>query len=158
MSGPMKVVESGISIPVEESPNHQPCPCQALSLFTLHILPYLHLPLINFRQRRRCLQLRYIRAKFTQYDPLHSCFYRRIDDRFMRSDFVNGGHIDDCILIFESCDELVKGIRVGDAVDLDVRRERSLGRRAGEDFDVARKSGVGVERGENGGTEVAGGL
>ena len=74
----------------------------------------------------------------------------------MRSKFVNGGHIDDCILIFESCDELVEGIGVGDAVDLDMGWERGLGRRAGEDFDVACKSGIGVERGENGRTEVAG--
>ena len=76
----------------------------------------------------------------------------------MRGDFVNGGHVDDCILIFESRDELVKGIGVGDAVDLDVGRERGLGRRAGEDFDVTCESGIGIERGENGGTEVAGGL
>ena len=76
----------------------------------------------------------------------------------MRSDFGNRGHVDDGILIVESCDELVKRIGVGDAVDLDVRRERSLGRRAGEDFDVACESGIGVERGENGGTEVARGL
>ena len=37
-------------------------------------------------------------------------------------------------------------------------RERGLGRRAGEDFNVTCESGIGVERGENGGTEVAGGL
>ena len=151
-------MERGVSIPVEESPDNQPCPCQALSLFALHVLPYLHLSLIHFRQWRRCLQLRDVRAEFAQYDSLHFRFYRRIDNRFMRSDFGNGGHVDDCILIVERCDELVKGIGVGDAVDLDVGWERGLGRRAGEDFDVACKSGIGIERGENGGTEVAGGL
>lgn len=36
--------------------------------------------------------------------------------------------------------------------------EGGLGGGAGEDLDVAREAGIGVEGGEDGGTEVAGGL
>lgn len=61
-------------------------------------------------------------------------------------------------MVFESRDELVEGIGVGDAVDFDVGREGGFGGGAGEDFDVACEAGVGVEGGEDGGTEVAGGL
>ena len=76
----------------------------------------------------------------------------------MRRDFGDGGHVDDGILVFKSGEELVEGIGVGDAVDLDVGREGGFGGGAGEDFDVACEAGVGVEGGEDGGTEVAGGL
>ena len=76
----------------------------------------------------------------------------------MHGDFADGGHVDDCILVFESCDELVKGIGVGDAVDLDVGRESSPGGGAGEDFDVACEARVGIKSGEDGGAEVARGL
>ena len=76
----------------------------------------------------------------------------------MRSDFSNGGHVDNSVLIFESGDELIEGIGVGDAVNFDVGREGGFGGGSREDFDVACKAGVGVEGGEDGGTEVAGGL
>lgn len=76
----------------------------------------------------------------------------------MRRDFSDGGHVDDGILVFESGDELVKGIGVGDAVDFDVGREGGFGGGAGEDLDVACEAWVGVEGGEDGGSEVAGGL
>ena len=76
----------------------------------------------------------------------------------MRGDFRNGSHIDNSILVFESGDELVEGIGVGDAVDFDVGRECGFGGGAGEDFDVACEAGVGVEGREDGGTEIAGGL
>ena len=76
----------------------------------------------------------------------------------MCSHFANWGHVNDSILILKSRDELVKGIGVGNAVDLDMGRESSLGRRAGEDLDVACKARIRVERGENRWTEVARGL
>ena len=71
---------------------------------------------------------------------------------------VNGGHVDDCILVLERGDEFVHGVGIGDAVDLDVGGKSGFGRGAGEDFNVACEAGVGVEGGEDGGTEVAGGL
>ena len=145
-------------IPIEERPNHQSRPRQPLPLFTLHILPYLHLPPIHLRQRLRRLQLRHIRAELTQYNPLHPCFNRRIDNRLVRGDFSDGSHVDDSILVFESGDEFIEGVGVGDAVDFDVGWEGGFRRGAGEDFDVACEAGVGVEGGEDGGTEVAGGL
>lgn len=129
-----------------------------LPLFTLHILPYLHLAPIHLRQRLYRLQLRHIRAKLAQYDPLHPCLDRRIDDRLVRRDFSDRSHIDDRVLVFESGDELVEGVGVGDAVDLDVLWEDGFGGGAGEDFDVACEAGVGVEGGEDGGTEVTRGL
>ena len=133
------------SIPVKESPNHQPRPRQALLLFTLHVLPYLHLALVNLGQRLRRLQVRHVRAELTQYDPLHPRLYRRVNNRLMRSDFGDGGHVDDCILVFERGDELVEGIGVGNAVDFDMGREGSFGGGAGEDFDVASEARIGVE-------------
>ena len=104
------------------------------------------------------MQFRHVCAEFAQHDPLHPCFDSRIDDRFVRGDFSNGGHINDSILVFESGDELVEGIGVGDAVDFDVGRECSCGGGAGEDFDVACEAGTGVEGREDGGTEIARGL
>ena len=129
-----------------------------MPLFTLHILPNLQLAPIDFRQRLRRLQLGHIRAKFTQYNPLDPGLDGRVDNRLVRRDFSDGGHVDDCILVCESGDELVKGIGVGDTVDFDVGREGGFGGGAGEDLDVACEAGVGVEGGENGGTEIAGGL
>ena len=76
----------------------------------------------------------------------------------MRSDFADRGHVDNCILVFESLDELVEGIRVGDTVDFDMGWKRSLGGSTREDFDVACKPRIGVEGGEDRGTEVARGL
>lgn len=76
----------------------------------------------------------------------------------MRSDFSDGSHVDDSVLVFESGDELIEGIGVRDAVDFDVRREGGFGGGAGEDFNVACEAGVGVESGEDGRAEVAGGL
>ena len=76
----------------------------------------------------------------------------------MRGDFRNGSHIDNSILVFESGDELIEGIGVGNAVDFDVGRELGFGRGTGEDFDVACEAGVGVEGREDGGTKIAGGL
>ena len=81
-----------------------------------------------------------------------------MDNRLVGLDFSNRSHIDDSILVFERGDELVEGVRVGDAVDFDVGREGGFGGGAGEDFDVACEAGVGVEGREDGGTEVAGGL
>lgn len=108
------------------------------------MLPNIHLTPVNLRQRLRRLQLGHIRAKLTQYDPLHSRLQRRIDNRLVRRDLGDGSHVDDRILVFESRDELVKGVGVGDAVDFDVRWEGSLGGGAGEDFNVACEAGVGV--------------
>ncbi len=76
----------------------------------------------------------------------------------MGRDFGDGSHVDDCILVLESGDELVKGVGIGDVVDFDVGWEGGFGGRAGEDFNVACEARVGVEGGENGGTDVAGGL
>ena len=129
-----------------------------MALFTLHVLPNLHLAPVHLRQGLCRLQLRHVRAKLAQYDPLHPRLDRRVDNRLVRRDFGDGGHVDDGILVFESGDELAKGIGVGDAVDFDVGREGGFGGGAGEDFDVACETGVGVEGGEDGGTEVAGGL
>ena len=98
-----------------------------MPLFTFHILPNLHLPPINLRQRFRRLQFGHIRAKLTQYDPLHPCLYRRIDNGLVCSDFSNWRHIDDCILVFAGGRELVEGVGVGDAVDLDVGWEGGFG-------------------------------
>ena len=61
-------------------------------------------------------------------------------------------------MVFESRDELVERIGVGDAVDFDVGWEGGFGGGAGEDFDVAGEAGIGVKSGEDGGTEVAGDL
>lgn len=40
---------------------------------------------------------------------------RGIDNRFMRNDFADGGHVDNCVLMFKRRDELVRGIDVADA-------------------------------------------
>ena len=78
----------------------------------------------------------------------------------MRGDLGDGCHVNDGVLVCKRRDELVEGIRVGDVVDLDVWREGGLGGRggAGEDSNVACEARVGIEGGEDGGTEVAGSL
>ena len=129
-----------------------------MAFFALHVFPDFYFSLVDIRQWLRRLQLRHIRAEFAQHDPLHPRFNSRINDRFMRGDFRNGSHIDNSILVFESGDELVEGIGVGDAVDLDVWRECGFGGGAGEDFDVACEARIGVEGREDGWTEIAGGL
>ena len=145
-------------IPVEKGPDHQPRPREPLALFTLHILPNLHLAPVNLRQGLRRLQVGHIGAKLAQDYPFHSGCDGGVDDGLVGGDLVDGGHVDDCILVLESGDKFVQGVGIGDAVDLDVGRESGFGRGAGEDFNVACEAGVGVEGGEDGGTEVTGGL
>ena len=76
----------------------------------------------------------------------------------MRCDFRDGGQVDDCVLVFESRNELVEGIRVGDAVNSEVWREGCFGGGAGKNLNVPCEARVGVQGREDGGAEIAGGL
>ena len=103
----------------KKAPTTNPRPSQPRILSPLHILPNLNLPLIN-RNGLRSLQLRHIGAKLRKNRPLHSRLDSSIDDFLVRFDFRDGGHVDDCILVFERWEKFGFGIVVRDAMDLDV--------------------------------------